>query len=270
MKDLNALRVFATLYQCGSTSKAARKLGRSQSYVSKVLAQLREELNDPLFVRTSIKLTPTSYADEIAPKLIDALKLVSSSLQPDKFNPANITCISIHMLEPYLITHGTEIIREIRKHSAAPIKLQRWSPESEKLILEDKVDIGFHILKDRPQTLTQLKVIGATGDLVGNKNGEFVKFIVPDLNEDIDYYKLIDPEAKATIYVDNFSLLDKLMHEHHTYRFIPDKNARHSDKIKFTASLIFKASQKDSPKNKWLVSILKQLLSTVKTLPIMN
>ncbi|WP_019615415.1 helix-turn-helix domain-containing protein [Psychromonas ossibalaenae] len=70
MKDLNALRVFATLYQCGSTSKAARKLGRSQSYVSKVPAQLREELNDPLFVRTSIKLTPTSYADEIAPKLI--------------------------------------------------------------------------------------------------------------------------------------------------------------------------------------------------------
>ncbi|WP_291616740.1 LysR family transcriptional regulator [Colwellia sp.] len=61
--DLNSLSVFITLYHAGSTQKAALKLNRSQSYVSKVLAKLTEDLGEPLFVRTSAGLEPTSYAN---------------------------------------------------------------------------------------------------------------------------------------------------------------------------------------------------------------
>lgn len=38
-------------------------LNGSQSYISKVLAKLTEDLGEPLFVRTSAGLEPTSYAN---------------------------------------------------------------------------------------------------------------------------------------------------------------------------------------------------------------
>lgn len=78
MNNLNNLHVFLLLMQTRSTQRCAAKLGRSQSYVSKVLAQLREELADPLFLRESTGLVPTDYANAIEPKIRIALEQIDS------------------------------------------------------------------------------------------------------------------------------------------------------------------------------------------------
>ncbi|MEZ9418070.1 LysR family transcriptional regulator, partial [Vibrio sp. 10N.286.49.E1] len=90
MNELNALRVFLTLMQTGSTSRAAMKLGRSQSYISKVLAQLRETLDDPLFIRSSEGMVPTSYALAVEPKLKTALESVFLALEPEHIDPQKL------------------------------------------------------------------------------------------------------------------------------------------------------------------------------------
>lgn len=65
MKDLNLVRVFVTIYETGSVSKAAQKLYISQPSVSYSLSRLRQLLNDPLFKRTRDGMQPTSLASQL-------------------------------------------------------------------------------------------------------------------------------------------------------------------------------------------------------------
>ncbi len=60
--DGKVLRVFLTILDENSVSKAADRLGVTQSAISHTLAKLRHVLGDPLFVRSGQGLTPTERA----------------------------------------------------------------------------------------------------------------------------------------------------------------------------------------------------------------
>ncbi|HDS1724686.1 LysR family transcriptional regulator [Pseudomonas putida] len=59
------LQLFDVLYQCRSVTRAAEQLEQSQPTISIWLARLREQLNDPLFVRTPGGMAPTPRADQL-------------------------------------------------------------------------------------------------------------------------------------------------------------------------------------------------------------
>ena len=59
------LQLFDVLYQCRSVTRAAEQLGQSQPTISIWLARLREQLNDPLFVRTPGGMAPNPRADQL-------------------------------------------------------------------------------------------------------------------------------------------------------------------------------------------------------------
>ncbi len=67
--DLNLLVVLDELLRVRSTTKAARRLGRSQSAVSHALARLRVTFGDRLFVRVGPALRPTTVAEALEPSL---------------------------------------------------------------------------------------------------------------------------------------------------------------------------------------------------------
>lgn len=58
--DLNLLVIFECIYQHLSISKAAAMLFITPSAVSQSLQRLRQQLNDPLFVRVGKGMTPTT------------------------------------------------------------------------------------------------------------------------------------------------------------------------------------------------------------------
>ncbi|MEX0277271.1 MAG: LysR family transcriptional regulator [Ruegeria sp.] len=60
--DGKVLRVFLTILEESSVSKAADRLGVTQSAISHTLGKLRQVLGDPLFVRSGQGLTPTERA----------------------------------------------------------------------------------------------------------------------------------------------------------------------------------------------------------------
>ena len=60
--DGKVLRTFLTILEENSVSKAADRLGVTQSAISHTLAKLRQVLGDPLFVRSGQGLTPTERA----------------------------------------------------------------------------------------------------------------------------------------------------------------------------------------------------------------
>jgi DNA-binding transcriptional LysR family regulator len=87
--DLNLLSVLVSVFEHGSVSRAAQRLGMSQSAVSTALARLRRAYGDPLFHRVGHGVEPTARMRAIVEPLREALLRVAGTLASEKvFNPA--------------------------------------------------------------------------------------------------------------------------------------------------------------------------------------
>src|SRR6266516_2543833 len=60
--DLNLLVVFEVLMIERNVTRAAERLGRTQSAVSHSLARLRQQLGDPLLLKGARRMEPTPFA----------------------------------------------------------------------------------------------------------------------------------------------------------------------------------------------------------------
>ncbi|MFP3613170.1 LysR family transcriptional regulator [Paraburkholderia sp. SIMBA_050] len=87
--DLNLLKVFDAILRTRSVTVAALHLGLTQSTVSNALNRLRDALGDPLFVRTSEGMMPTTWAEEIAVPIRRSLDQIRWTLEHKVgFDPA--------------------------------------------------------------------------------------------------------------------------------------------------------------------------------------
>lgn len=89
--DLNLLIVFDAVMQERNLTRAGRRLGLSQPAASHALARLRHMLHDDLFIRTPEGMQPTPRALQMAEPVRDALHVLSITLEPEAFDPADAT-----------------------------------------------------------------------------------------------------------------------------------------------------------------------------------
>ncbi len=90
--DLNLLLVLDALHRHRSVAATADELALSASACSHALSRLRTRFNDELFVRYGSAMQPTALADQIAPAVSDALRLLSDHLgAAGPFVPASST-----------------------------------------------------------------------------------------------------------------------------------------------------------------------------------
>ena len=87
--DLNLLRVFAVVAECGSVTEAASRLYLTQPAVSAALRRLANAVGAPLFVRHGRGLSLTSRGQRLRDRLHPHLQLiVDAALAPADFDPA--------------------------------------------------------------------------------------------------------------------------------------------------------------------------------------
>ncbi|MFB9134544.1 LysR family transcriptional regulator [Vibrio olivae] len=86
-RDLNLLVALRVLIEECSVSRAAERLNLSQSAMSRVLARLRELLDDPLFTRQGQRLVATQKALEINQAMQQPLESILGLLSPNEFDP---------------------------------------------------------------------------------------------------------------------------------------------------------------------------------------
>jgi DNA-binding transcriptional LysR family regulator len=115
--DLNgkALRTFLIILEESSVSRAADRLGVTQSAVSHTLANLRQALGDPLFVRSGQSLTPTERALSMREPVQDVLDGMKALTMDRPFDPLGESLhfkVAANDLQRELIFPG--LLRETR------------------------------------------------------------------------------------------------------------------------------------------------------------
>lgn len=114
--DLNLLKVFEALFEEGSASRAALRLGLTQSAVSAALRRLREVYGDTLFVRTGRGLAPTLQANQLRPLIAEALARCRQSLTLLDPHRADFQgrSVSLGLSDDFEIAHGRRLIAAVQ------------------------------------------------------------------------------------------------------------------------------------------------------------
>ena len=81
--DLNLYLVLDAIFEEGNLSRAAKRLFLTQPAVSHALSRLRNQYQDPLFVRRGNRMEPTPLAQRIRPQVQQALQHLQETLQKD-------------------------------------------------------------------------------------------------------------------------------------------------------------------------------------------
>ena len=116
--DLNLLAALDLLLQERSVTRAAHRLGVTQSAMSHKLRRLREQLGDPLLVPQGRQLVPTARAEALEAPLRVALRdLVAAVRHGARFDPATtertfvLACSDL--MELALLPHAMEQLAEL-------------------------------------------------------------------------------------------------------------------------------------------------------------
>jgi len=117
--DLNLLKVFEALHDEVSASRAALRLGVTQSAVSAALRRLREVYGDPLFVRTGRGLAPTLRANQLKPLISEALNKCRQSLTLLDPNASDYRgrAVSLGLSDDFEIAFGRALIEEVERRA---------------------------------------------------------------------------------------------------------------------------------------------------------
>ncbi|MGZ7457420.1 LysR family transcriptional regulator [Pseudomonas sp. Ma2-10] len=145
--DLNLLKVFEALHEESSASRAALRLGVTQSAVSAALRRLREVYGDQLFVRTGRGLAPTLKANQLKPVVSDALNKCRQSLA--MVDPAahhyDGRSVTVGMSDDFEIAYGRRLIEEIAR-VAPKLRLifrQTHSQIVARALMERSIDLAI-------------------------------------------------------------------------------------------------------------------------------
>ncbi|MBK5437320.1 LysR family transcriptional regulator [Pseudomonas sp. TH32] len=117
--DLNLLKTFEALHDESSASRAALRLGVTQSAISAALRRLRDVYGDQLFVRTGRGLAPTLRANQLKPVISEALDRCRQSLamvdpQGSHYQGRSVV---LGLSDDFEIAYGRRLIDEIARRA---------------------------------------------------------------------------------------------------------------------------------------------------------
>src|SRR5919108_2521170 len=162
--DLNLLRVFDTLIEERSVTRAGERLGLSQSAISHALNRLRYILNDELFVRVPDGMRPTARAAEIAPRLREGLLQLQLALGPIEFDPARSErCFTVTCGEyvgTVLIPGFTARVRALAPN--AELRIRPSNMGVAEAVLAGRVDLAIGSFRRVPEPFSYQRLFQET------------------------------------------------------------------------------------------------------------
>lgn len=184
--DVKLLRLFDLLYSTRSVTRAAELLGQSQPTVSIWLARLREQLDDPLFVRTPEGMMPTARANTLIISVRDALSALRAiSSREEHFNPNSTEReFRIGMTDASHVTLLPRILAYLR--ASAPmsrLEAVRITDETPQMLLEGDIDVAVGLIPGLEAGFYQQVLFSQDWVCLANRHHSAIKGLL-----DIDAY----------------------------------------------------------------------------------
>ena len=150
--DLNLLVTFEVLMSEGSVTRAAARLARTPSAISHSLARLREQVGDPLLVKTGSGMAPSPFAEslvaEVRPILRNIQRIVSP---PAPFDPSTSTRLFRVAMADFVPTLLPRVLAEVQR--LAPGVTVEWlAPSAATIAAVADAQIDFSLVESRTQT----------------------------------------------------------------------------------------------------------------------
>jgi DNA-binding transcriptional LysR family regulator len=143
--DLNLLVVFDVLMTERSVTRAAERLGRTQSAVSHSLSRLREQFGDPLLVKGGVRMQPTALALALIEQARPMLGGIQRVLSPQHiFDPTMSKRVFRLAAPDFMLTLFADLLTQLR--TDAPLAAVEWTAPREPTLLdvaEGLIDIAI-------------------------------------------------------------------------------------------------------------------------------
>ena len=143
--DLNLLVTFEVLMAEGGVTRAAQRLGRTQSAISHALARLRDQLGDPLLVKIGSGMEPSPFARQ----LIEDVRPILRSIQrivapPEPFDPATSNRVFRVAIADFAPTLLPRVVSEVQRQ-AAGVSVEWLAPTAQTLMAtaDGQLDIAL-------------------------------------------------------------------------------------------------------------------------------
>ncbi len=175
--DLNLLPVFEAIFRERNLTRVAEQLSISQSAVSHALGRMREQLGDPLFVRTAQGMAPTALAARIWPDIEEGLAQLRRAMARSRtFDPGrDVRRVVIAMhdeIEPILLPALFQSLqRSGPQVEIACVRLDR--PMLQTDLLTGKIDLAIDVAQAAGDTVRHAElfespwvVVSASADAI--------------------------------------------------------------------------------------------------------
>lgn len=143
--DLNLLVTFEVLMSECSVTRAAARLGRTQSAVSHSLARLREQVGDPLLVKLGSGMAPSPFAQRLIEDVRPILRSIRRAISPpEPFDPVTsrrVFRVAIADIVPTLLPM---VISDVQQ-KAPGVAVEWMAPNLQTMtaIAESQIDIAL-------------------------------------------------------------------------------------------------------------------------------
>ncbi len=150
--SLAHLRALDHLLQVKNLSRAAERLGVSQSALSRQLAQLREAFDDPLLVRQGRGYVLSEHAQTLREPLRQVLDELQALRQPAVFEPARCQRRFCLAASDYVAEHMLPLLVTTLEQEAPGISLEyrTWQAGQYDLLASGEIDLATTLFDESP------------------------------------------------------------------------------------------------------------------------
>lgn len=132
--DLNLLVTFEVLMTEGSVTRAAARLGRTQSAVSHALARLRDQLGDPILVKIGSGMVPSPFAQDLIEQVRPILRNIQRIVAPpEPFDPMTSRRVFRLAIADFAPTLLPRVISEVQR-VAPEVSVEWLAPTAQTVI----------------------------------------------------------------------------------------------------------------------------------------
>ncbi|MDE1175891.1 MAG: LysR family transcriptional regulator [Edaphobacter sp.] len=151
--DFRSLRLLNVLLETASVTKAGEALAISQPAASRVLAQLRLALGDPLLVRGRRGNTLTPRAEALRPLVAEALDAVSTLFVKDAFEPKSAKLrLRVATTDYGAATVLAPLARQLAVSApAVTIEIAPWSAQTLTALESGRLDLALYAESKLPE-----------------------------------------------------------------------------------------------------------------------